>query len=501
MIRATEQLLRFIQDKNLVASEVLEQLRDSADHQVIDQDPVAKLVDQGHLRYERLAKELSEEAQLPLLERQDIEASAEALSLVPWETAEEYEILPLDLKDRSLRIATWNPLDLKRFDELSHLLKTPVDPVVVARNHILEGVRMWRQMLDDASAAPPVTNEEFDANDEYHGDNEIKEEEVKVPSDSVQVTRKKIPRDSIKSHWQDVTALVRGWAINHRFREPLKKGLHQAHEVILRVSRKVRPYLPYKTADNIWSGLVSRWKIWSRGKKIAVCSSVAVLMLVMVYIIGSTILFNSLIKAQVKPWADMIPLEPPMSHNIWVFDKSQNRIFSDPETVRSMLSNTRLQLMEGESPELNGYELGRGYVGMLDSHLVLIGAGAGPWLQASQVYPGYWIWLINDPEIPGTQIRQQRDLEFSEAGERMLEALMGLGQAAQAGRSQSSSQVALPCTDCGGRGLAAGPMRCFQCEGLGTRPTRSGHAVVCQACNGSGRQQDHCRRCGGTGRR
>ncbi len=89
------------------------------------------LVEAGAISETQLADVLAKQLGLPCAQASDFDSvSDEALKAVPAATVQKYRVVPISKKDRTLRLAMADPLDLRVVDELGFSSGCRVEPVV-----------------------------------------------------------------------------------------------------------------------------------------------------------------------------------------------------------------------------------------------------------------------------------------------------------------------------------------------------------------------------------
>ncbi len=98
------------------------------------------LIELGHLDEYQIAKALSDQLSLPLVDCNKYTPPPELLNLVPKEIAEHKIVLPLEINNNRLLIAMANPLDWSTADDISFKTGMKLDIVVAAETDILNAI-------------------------------------------------------------------------------------------------------------------------------------------------------------------------------------------------------------------------------------------------------------------------------------------------------------------------------------------------------------------------
>ncbi|MGH7483266.1 MAG: hypothetical protein ACRELV_14025, partial [Longimicrobiales bacterium] len=88
---------------------------------------------------EAVARALAEQLRLPYAEP-PLRPEPAALALIGHGVAARLRLLPLALGERALRVATADPLDIGRLDDLRFRIGRSVDPVVASEAALTEGL-------------------------------------------------------------------------------------------------------------------------------------------------------------------------------------------------------------------------------------------------------------------------------------------------------------------------------------------------------------------------
>lgn len=117
------------------------------------------LVKMGLCNEEDVLEALAKVLHMPFRKLADLDPHLEAIKLVVAEMAEHYQIVPIDLEDGILTVATANPHDLFMVDELRRQLNVEVDLVVTPKGEI---DKAYNKLYGIGGAVMQRLNEEKD---------------------------------------------------------------------------------------------------------------------------------------------------------------------------------------------------------------------------------------------------------------------------------------------------------------------------------------------------
>jgi type IV pilus assembly protein PilB len=101
------------------------------------------LIELGYLDEKAVASVLEKQLNVICVSLKDMDISPEAKKLIDADTAQKYEIIPIDFsKEReTLTLAMSDPTDLKAIDELSFLLGLEIKPVLAIKSVITRAIQ------------------------------------------------------------------------------------------------------------------------------------------------------------------------------------------------------------------------------------------------------------------------------------------------------------------------------------------------------------------------
>lgn len=133
-------------DANLITPEQLEAAREGRQE---GQSIVDALVAQGSITPRDVAMALSLQLNLPLIDLKRHTVQPQALDLVPQETAQRYNVVPLDIIDGELIVVMENPLDIQALEDVSICAGMRVRPAVGTRGDIQEAHLLYYRARDE----------------------------------------------------------------------------------------------------------------------------------------------------------------------------------------------------------------------------------------------------------------------------------------------------------------------------------------------------------------
>lgn len=98
------------------------------------------LIELGHLDEVQIAKALSDQLSLPVVDCNKYAPGTELLSYVVKETAEQKMVLPLEIKNKRLLLAMVNPLDYRTADDVSFKSGMKLDIVIATETNLLNAI-------------------------------------------------------------------------------------------------------------------------------------------------------------------------------------------------------------------------------------------------------------------------------------------------------------------------------------------------------------------------
>jgi type IV pilus assembly protein PilB len=121
-----------------------QQLKEALDYQRVNGGRLAStLVRLGMLSDEEVTAVLSRQYGVPSVNLDLFEVDAGAVSLVPQETAERYNVLPLSRVGATLTLAMVDPTNVFAIDDIKFMTGLSVEPVVVSETTLMAAIRKY----------------------------------------------------------------------------------------------------------------------------------------------------------------------------------------------------------------------------------------------------------------------------------------------------------------------------------------------------------------------
>ena len=172
MTSADEFVLQLLTDKGLLEESTIETARAKVNESDYDgsEDTAAleALVADQSITQQQIAEVLAEEFNMETVNLADVRVTAEALEVVPFELANRYKVIPLEVDDREAELAIFDPLDMDAIDSISHVIKrsitcrvAPLEEIDKAIHQYYEGARSGEvdeifSGVDDPDATPSL---------------------------------------------------------------------------------------------------------------------------------------------------------------------------------------------------------------------------------------------------------------------------------------------------------------------------------------------------------
>ncbi len=153
-------VLQLVEEKNLVPADIIklgrEQLvSEGVNAADLDSRLIDLLVEKKYTRYDDITLLLAHEYSIPAVSLHDLSIDDEVKNLVHEDIARQYGVFPIAINNGQLELAIPDPMDMDTVDNLSHLLKMPIDlrlatPIAIS-NAIDEhyGVKAYGDVLGD----------------------------------------------------------------------------------------------------------------------------------------------------------------------------------------------------------------------------------------------------------------------------------------------------------------------------------------------------------------
>ena len=112
------------------------------------------LVKMGFVKDEEITALLSKQYGIPSINLAQFQIDPAVVKLVPAETAQKYQIIPLSRSGASLTIAMTDPTNVFAMDDIKFMTGYNVEPVVASEIAITEAVQKYYPMKASALGAP-----------------------------------------------------------------------------------------------------------------------------------------------------------------------------------------------------------------------------------------------------------------------------------------------------------------------------------------------------------
>jgi general secretion pathway protein E/type IV pilus assembly protein PilB len=167
---ADEFVLQLLTDKGLLEESAIETARAKVNGTEYDGSEdtatLEALVADHSISQQQIADVLAEEFNMETVNLADVRVSVEALEVVPFELANRYKVIPLEVDDSEAEIAVFDPLDMDAIDSISHVIKrsitcrvAPLEEIDKAIHQYYEGAKAGAvddifSEIEDTDAAP-----------------------------------------------------------------------------------------------------------------------------------------------------------------------------------------------------------------------------------------------------------------------------------------------------------------------------------------------------------
>jgi type II secretion system protein E len=134
-------------DTGLITKSQLDRARGDA---TPDRGVIQTLIEQGAVSDEDVSRALAGAASMDFVDLNQVAIPQEIIDLLPSATARRYKVVPVNLSESGLMMATSNPLDFDTFDAVGHLLKRDIDFVCATPAQIKAALLKYYGTADDA---------------------------------------------------------------------------------------------------------------------------------------------------------------------------------------------------------------------------------------------------------------------------------------------------------------------------------------------------------------
>ena len=135
-----------------------EQLQQALTHQKANGGKlVFNLVKMGLVKDEEMTALLSKQYGVPFINLSQFEIDAAVIKLIPGETAQKYQIVPLSRSGATLTIAMTDPTNVFAMDDIKFMTGYNVEPVVASEAAVLEAIQRYYPASTAARSATSMT--------------------------------------------------------------------------------------------------------------------------------------------------------------------------------------------------------------------------------------------------------------------------------------------------------------------------------------------------------
>lgn len=147
MTSADEFVLQLLTDKGLLEESAIETARAKVNEVEYDgsEDTAAleALVADQSITQQQIADVLAAEFNMETVNLADVRVSAEALEVVPFELANRYKVIPLEVDESEAELAVFDPLDMDAIDSISHVIKRSITCRVAPLEEINQAIHQY----------------------------------------------------------------------------------------------------------------------------------------------------------------------------------------------------------------------------------------------------------------------------------------------------------------------------------------------------------------------
>ena len=147
MTSADEFVLQLLTDKGLLEESAIETARakvNESEHDGSeDTATLEALVADQSVSQQQIAEVLADEFNMETVNLADVRVSAEALEVVPFEIANRYKVIPLEVDDSEAELAVFDPLDMDAIDSISHVIKRSITCRVAPLEEIDKAIHQY----------------------------------------------------------------------------------------------------------------------------------------------------------------------------------------------------------------------------------------------------------------------------------------------------------------------------------------------------------------------
>ena len=160
MTSADDFVLQLIEEKGLVGSDVISAAREQLESEGVnaadmDSRVIDLLIEKRYCKSDDIALILAKEFNVPLISLDGVSLSDEMKALIPEDQVRSNCILPLSAEDGQLELVVSDPMNMDLVDNLSHVLKMPIDIRLASPDAIRKaiddnyGLKAYDDLFDD----------------------------------------------------------------------------------------------------------------------------------------------------------------------------------------------------------------------------------------------------------------------------------------------------------------------------------------------------------------
>src|ERR1700680_417653 len=125
-----------------------DQLQQALNHQKANGGKLGfNLVNMGFVKDEEITALLSKQYGVPSINLAQFEIDPAVLKLVPADTAQKYQIVPLSRAGATLTLAMTDPTNVLAMDDIKFMTGYTVEPVVASEAAVMEAIRKYYPTL------------------------------------------------------------------------------------------------------------------------------------------------------------------------------------------------------------------------------------------------------------------------------------------------------------------------------------------------------------------
>ncbi len=147
MVTNDDYVTEILLDTGLITRSQLERAREDSTPQ---HGVVQTLIDQGAVSDEDVSRALASAASMDFVDLGQITIPQEVIDILPVETARRYKVIPINMSESSVLMATSNPLDFDTFDAIGHILKRDIDFVCATPSQIKAAIVRYYGTAEEA---------------------------------------------------------------------------------------------------------------------------------------------------------------------------------------------------------------------------------------------------------------------------------------------------------------------------------------------------------------